>query len=614
MFSIRKKLIISLVLFAAIIVSALSINAADINAPSAAFEISNITPALNEIVSFDASESIDAQGTIASYEWNFGDGKIASGITVNHSFTKTDDFKVTLTVKDASGNINTKSKIVFVGRPEGWTEKTHSKNADLDYKLLFPDDKVLRIDITMSTENFEKVQTDFFKRESGTDPVYVPVNVQYNGNTWWNVGFRYKGNSSLSAAKVKNKAPFRLNFDKFEDTYPEISNQHFYGFSCMTFGNNFGDYSFMRSRIAAEIFSECGVISARTSFCRVYIDTGNGPKYWGLYSMTEDISDGAVLKDRFGDDKGNCYKPEGAGADWSYPFNQTGFIKQNNEKAGDFSDVTAAHAALFASNTDASQWRANLEKYFNVRMFLRWLAINTAMVNWDSYGDMAQNYYLYQDLSKGGELVWIPWDLNEALNIEKTPASLSLSELYSKWPLIGKLLSDPVYKNIYHYEMQQAINGCLNPDKITAKVLSYKALIKPYVVGPEGERSGSTSLTGGETAFNSSCDAIITHINSRQAAVNDYLKSITITPVETTTPPSTAILKPTPTSVTVLKGDLNNDSQVNSVDFALLRSHLLGINSLTGNALLAADLDSNDSINSIDFMKLRLYLLGMASL
>ncbi|RCX13468.1 uncharacterized protein (DUF362 family) [Anaerobacterium chartisolvens] len=61
---------------------------------------------------------------------------------------------------------------------------------------------------------------------------------------------------------------------------------------------------------------------------------------------------------------------------------------------------------------------------------------------------------------------------------------------------------------------------------------------------------------------------------------------------------------------TIQKGDLNNDSKVNSVDFALLKSHILGITELTGDALLAADLDSNGTVDSIDFMKLKLYLLG----
>jgi len=39
---------------------------------------------------------------------------------------------------------------------------------------------------------------------------------------------------------------------------------------------------------------------------------------------------------------------------------------------------------------------------------------NNTMVNWDSYGVMAHNYYLYNDPVR--HLTWIPWDHNEALS------------------------------------------------------------------------------------------------------------------------------------------------------------------------------------------------------
>jgi len=37
---------------------------------------------------------------------------------------------------------------------------------------------------------------------------------------------------------MSHKYPFRLNFDKFEDDYPEIDNQRFYGFDELIFNNN----------------------------------------------------------------------------------------------------------------------------------------------------------------------------------------------------------------------------------------------------------------------------------------------------------------------------------------------------------------------------------------
>ncbi|KNY25207.1 CotH kinase family protein [Pseudobacteroides cellulosolvens] len=616
MFREKRKFIIPFVITSVIFSNIFSVGfAADTNPPAAKFEISNVTPALNEAITFDASSSSDAEGAVVSYEWDFKDGTTATGARVTHSFTEIDDYNVTLTVKDSAGNTDIKKKRVFIGRPQGWTEKTHSKSADPDYKLIFPDDKVLRMDIKISSADYQKIRNDVQKItiNSNVEPIYVPSTVEFEGKTWWNVGFRYKGNSSLASLKSKTKLPFRLNFDEYEDQKPEINDQHFFGFSCMTFANNWNDNSFMKEKLTAEIFREGGVPAAKSSFCRVYVDTGNGPKYWGLYTMTEDPSD-AMLKDQFGDDSGNCYKPEGTGADWTSPFRQTAFEKKNNEEAADWSDVIGAHTALWAAKTDAATWRANLEKYFNSRSFLRWLAINTAVVNWDCYGQMAHNYYLYNDVLNNAGLVWITWDHGLSMSQSmmgggfgggfggSRTTSLSLNEVTDRWPLIRKLLDDPVYKNIYHYEMQQAINGCMNASKITTKVKAYQALIKPYIVGPEGETSDVTLLSGGENAFNSACDAILTHINSRQTAVNDYLKTVSISPVPVPTkvPSPTPTQKPSSTPTTpVVSEDLNNDGIVNMADIILIATTF---NSVTGNEKYnkAYDLSNDGSINMLD--------------
>ena len=83
----------------------------------------------------------------------------------------------------------------------------------------------------------------------------------------------------------------------------------------------------------------------RTAFCRLYIDVGQGPTYFGLYAMTE-IPDNPMLQSQFGDDSGNLYKPE---SNW-VTFNQDDFDKESNKDAADFSDVQAAIAALHAGS------------------------------------------------------------------------------------------------------------------------------------------------------------------------------------------------------------------------------------------------------------------------
>jgi len=44
------------------------------------------------------------------------------------------------------------------------------------------------------------------------------------------------------------------------------------------------------------------------------------------------------------------------------------------------------------------------------------LAINTTIVNFDTYGWVTKNHYLYQDLADNGRLVFIPWDYNLSLS------------------------------------------------------------------------------------------------------------------------------------------------------------------------------------------------------
>ncbi|MBN8430014.1 family 16 glycosylhydrolase [Microbulbifer salipaludis] len=53
--------------------------------------------------SFDASASADSDGTIAGYQWDFGDGESGSGVTVTHTYAVAGTYTATLTVTDDQG-------------------------------------------------------------------------------------------------------------------------------------------------------------------------------------------------------------------------------------------------------------------------------------------------------------------------------------------------------------------------------------------------------------------------------------------------------------------------------------------------------------------------------
>lgn len=73
---------------------------------------------------------------------------------------------------------------------------------------------------------------------------------------------------------------------------------------------------------------------------------------------------------------------------------------------------------------------------------------------------------------------------------------------------------------------------------------------------------------------------------------------------------STPIVSPTPTQ-DILIGDIDNNKQINSIDFAFVRQYLLGMIKLTEEQKKAADLDLDGNVTSLDFAQFRMYLLGL---
>jgi spore coat protein H len=353
-----------------------------------------------------------------------------------------------------------------VVRPGGWNDATHGATVKPDYARLFSMDRVHELRITIPAASFKAMQEDLatigptgmmFGRGRGgdvvvaapvevarmagpggpggagvpgrggainltsRDPMYVHATVTHDGRTWTDVGMRYKGNSSLVASigSGNGKIGFRLDFDEYADAFAAIVGQRFYGFQKMTFSSNFGDDTQLREVLASEVMRDRGVPAARAAFYRIFVDGGNGSEYWGLYTMIEDPADGAMLDAQLGSRNGNLYKPEGVGANFT-TFDEAGFGQKTNREKPDFSDVKGAVEALNAPATNAAAWRRNLEATFHVDGFLRWLAVNAVIENWDAYGVMPHNYYLYA--APGKALQWIPWDHNFAFGLMPGPA------------------------------------------------------------------------------------------------------------------------------------------------------------------------------------------------
>jgi len=420
-----------------------------------------------------------------------------------------------------------------------WTDATHSKSADPNFDEVFEDNAVKRIDIVITEDRWQSMLDDMtslfgtFGSGGGSgglidtdeDPIFVPAEVFYNGIEWYRVGVRFKGNSSLQSSWQNGilKLAFKLDFDEFEDDYPQIDNQRFYGFKKLHLKNNYDDKSMLREKVAGDVFRNAGLAGSHTAFYTVYVDYGDGPIYFGVYTMVEDVED-TVLGSHFSDDDGNLYKPDGDAASFAEgTYDEDEFVKKNNEDEADFSDVQSLFTMLHddSRTTDAATWRTSLETVIDTDVFLKYLAANTILQNWDTYGRMTHNYYLYNDPDTS-KLIWIPWDNNEALQEGKMGGSpeLDFSDVSTtEWPLISYLYADDVYKAQYDSYVQEIVDDAFSLSNIQSQYATYSALIEPYATA---EIDGYTFLNN-SSEFQIAVNELNSHVAQRNQAVNNYL-------------------------------------------------------------------------------------------
>jgi PKD repeat protein len=110
-----------------------------------------VSAALNASTTFSGSTSSDADGTIASYAWNFGDGTTASGVTVQKSYATPGTYAVTLTVTDNKGETGSAQHTITIGGSGGsgnsliWSSAFGSVDADTK-------EVVLTVSLDLSTD------------------------------------------------------------------------------------------------------------------------------------------------------------------------------------------------------------------------------------------------------------------------------------------------------------------------------------------------------------------------------------------------------------------------------------------------------------------------------
>ena len=265
------------------------------------------------------------------------------------------------------------------------------------------------------------------------------------------IGFRARGNTSLSSQKKS----FKIDFNRF------VSAQKFQGLEELNLNGEHNDVSIMRSYLAQYLLRAAGLASARTSYVKLYINN----EYKGLYINVEHLDD-EFLDLRFPTEaNGNLWKCfYGADLTWwgSNPgAYQSVYELKTNKDSADYSALLNFINVL--NNTPASGFACAIQEVIDVDLFLRNIALEILMGQWDGYAYNKNNYYLYQRESDS-KMVYLSYDLDNTFGIDWFNINWALRNVYS-WspgnqarPLYTKLMAVPYFKDRFTFHMLDILN------------------------------------------------------------------------------------------------------------------------------------------------------------
>jgi spore coat protein H len=223
------------------------------------------------------------------------------------------------------------------------------------------------------------------------------------------IGIRYKGNSSFTRSSIN--APLLANFKLKIDLHGTKGTWD--GEKTFNLQSGVVDGSRMRDAAAYWIFRMSGVPAPRTTYAEVFF---NVPGVYqdtsaGLFTIIEDVNK-KFLERVLPKGDGLLMKPEQLGGgihrlgdSWA----QYAVKLRPDRDATPYEQRRVMEFSELCSQTDVALFRSKVGTYLDVDEFLRFIAVNSFIGNWDSYLGGGHNFYLYLDPSDD-KFRFIPWD------------------------------------------------------------------------------------------------------------------------------------------------------------------------------------------------------------
>jgi len=317
--------------------------------------------------------------------------------------------------------------------------------------------------------------------QSGTD---LPATMVVGGDTFPNVGVRFKGQTSYSQTQNSDKKSFNITMDY------AVEGQNFEGYSTLNLNNCFQDASFMREVSYLHQIRR-HIPAAQANFVRLFI---NGVS-WGIYPSVQQIN-GDFLNEWFFSNDGTRWRadrPAGSGGgpmwgDGTAGLNflgtdtalyQVHYTLKKANKPTPWDDLVNVCEVL--NTTPLSNLETEIAEVLDLDRTLWFLASEIAFSDDDSYvfkGRM--DYYLYWD-PETQRMTPLECDGNSVMKSNAVNWGVFYNETKVNYPLLNRLLAVPSIRQRYLAHFRTLVADEMNTTEFNALVDQYDALINAGV-------------------------------------------------------------------------------------------------------------------------------------
>ncbi|HEY5909284.1 MAG TPA: CotH kinase family protein [Verrucomicrobiae bacterium] len=241
----------------------------------------------------------------------------------------------------------------------------------------------------------------------GTD-VDVSAKLTVDGRTYYEVGVRFRGNTSYMMVGTGSKRPLNISIDMVHQ------GQDLMGFRTLNLLNSHEDPSFLHSVLAMQMARDY-FAAPRANFVRLVINGEN----WGIYPNVEQFNKD-FLRDNFGTTKGVRWKVPGS------PGGRGGLqylgedvaeyrrIYQIKSKDQQKAWITLINLCKVLNETPTRTLEAELSPVLDIDSALRFFAWDNVLAGGDGFWTRASDYEMYEDSRARFHL--IPYDVNETFS------------------------------------------------------------------------------------------------------------------------------------------------------------------------------------------------------